>query len=220
MKEIHVEAFQEVGPSPGAAAGGLAGLACSLGAVGRALQEEFDPQRFLKEFSECVQQLLPHDRLLIVYLEDEGRTFTVFAEYAAAGPLLHDGHYTVAFDPGGRYTPEEWALQPVLAGEAMLIRDLQAHPRVTGGEPVAARALNAGVRSRIGVPLQSGGRTMGALFAASFTSDVYSEGHVGVARQVADLIGPFIENIVLLHQERRRRQRLGILAGLPRVFGA
>jgi len=218
--EIHAEGSHGPGPSHDPAEGGLAGLLCSLGAIGRALQEKFDPQGFLKEFSSHIQRVLPHDRLMIAYLEDEGRTFTVFAEYAAVGPLLHEGHYTVSFDPGGRYSPEEWALQPVFAGEVMLLKDLQADPRVAGGEPVAVRALKAGVRSRVGVPLASGGRTIGALLAASFTPEVYTDGHVATARQVADLIGPLIENIVLLHQERRRRRRLEVLAGLSRVFAA
>ena len=218
-KEIHGEGSHEPGCPQDHATAGLGDLVCSLGAIGRALQEEFDPQYFLKEFSACVQSLLPHDRLLIAYLEDEGRTFSVFAEYAPVGPLLHEGHYTVAFDPGGRYTPDEWALHPVFAGDAMLIKDLQADPRVAGGESVALRALKAGVRSRVGVPLYSGGRTIGALLAASFTPDAYTEAHVAAARQVADLIGPFIENIVHLHQERRRRRRLEVLAGLARVFG-
>jgi two-component system response regulator HydG len=219
-KEIHGEGSHEPGCPQDLATAGLGDLVCSLGAIGRALQEEFDPQRFLKEFSACVQSLLPHDRLLIAYIEDEGRTFSVFAEYTPVGPLLHEGHYTVAFDPGGRYTPDEWALHPVFAGDAMLIKDLQADPRVAGGEPVAVRALKCGLRSRVGVPLYSGGRTIGALLAASVTPGVYTEAHVAAARQVADLIGPFIENIVLLHQERRRRRRLEVLARLPRVFGA
>ena len=99
-KEAHGEGPHEPGSSQDPPAGGLAGLVCSLGAIGHALQEAFDPQRFLKEFSAHVQRLLPHDRLMIAYLEDEGRTFTVFAEYAAVGPLLHEGHYTIAFGPG------------------------------------------------------------------------------------------------------------------------
>ncbi len=221
MQEIHAESSDEPDAAPDAPAGGLAGLACSLGAIGHALQEDFDPQRFLKEFSSHVQRVIPHDRLMILYLEDEGRTFTVFAEYAAAGPLLHDGHYTVAFDPEGRYTPEKWGLWPDFTREPQLVKDLRADPRVSkGGDSARSRALKAGVRSRVGVPLQSGARTIGALLAASFTPDVYTEGHVAAARQVADLIAPFIENIVLLHQERRRRRRLEVLAGLPRVFGA
>ena len=157
---------------------------------------------------------------MIAYLEDEGRTFTVFAEYAAVGPLLHEGHYTVSFDPGGRYTPNDWDLWPVFAGEAALVRDFQVDASLAGGDSARFRALKAGIRSRVGVPLHSGGRAIGALFAASFTPDVYTEGHVATVRQVAYLIGPFIENIVLLHQEQRRRRRLGLLAGLPHVFGA
>ncbi len=220
VQEIQANSTHELGAPVGAPAGGLPGLACSLGALGHALREEFDPQRFLKEFSACLQGVLPHDRLLVVYLDDDGQTFTVFAEYAAVGPLLHEGHYTVAFDPGGRYTPDQWGLWPDFTREPQIVKDLQADPRVTGGGDSARfRALKAGVRSRVGVPLQSGGRTIGALLAASFTPDVYADGHVAAARQVADLIAPFIENIVLLHQERRRRQRLGVLAGLPRVFG-
>jgi GAF domain-containing protein len=133
-------------------------LVCSLGAIGRALQERFDPQGFLKEFSAHVQRVLPHDRLMIAYLEDEGRTFTVFAEYAAVGPLLHEGHYTVSFDPGGRYTPNDWDLWPVFAGEAALVRDFQVDASLAGGDSARFRALKAGIRSRVGVPLHSGGR--------------------------------------------------------------
>jgi transcriptional regulator with GAF, ATPase, and Fis domain len=199
---------------------GLAGLVCSLGAIGQALHGAFDPQGFLKEFSAHVQRVIPHDRLMIAYLEDEGRTFTVFAEYAAVGPLLHEGHYTVSFDPGGRYTPDDWDLWPVFSGEGPLVKDFQADASMAGGQSARFRALKAGIRSRVGVPLHSGGRAIGALFASSFTPNVYAEAHVATARQVADLIGPFIENIVLLHQERRRRRRLEVLAGLPRVFGA
>ena len=221
MQEFHAEGSDEPDSTPDAPAGGLASLACSLGAIGHALQEDFDPQRFLKEFSSHVQRVIPHERLMILYLEDEGRSFTVFAEYAAAGPLLHDGHYTVAFDPEGRYTPEKWGLWPDFTREPQLVKDLQADPRVSkGGDSARSRALKAGVRSRVGVPLLNGARTIGALLAASVTPGAYTDGHVAGARQVADLIAPLIENIVLLHQERRRRRRLEILAGLPRVFGA
>jgi transcriptional regulator with GAF, ATPase, and Fis domain len=217
---FHQDDSRESCSSPEPASEGLAGLACSLGAISRALQDAFDPQRFLTEFSSCVHRLLPHDRLMIAYLEDEGRTFTVFAEYAAVGPLLHEGHYTLAFDPGGRYTPQDWDLWPVFVGSAELVTDIQLDPRYAGHDPTKFRARKAGIRSRVAVPLHSGGRVIGALLAASFAPNVYTEGHAGAARQVADLIGPFIENIVLLHQERRRRRRLEMLAGLFRVFGA
>ena len=111
-------------------------LLAAVTAIGRAVQETFDPGRFLAEFSAQVQRLLPHDRLIIAYLE-EGGSLSIFAEHALRGPLLHEGRYTIAFDPGGRYTPAELTLEPVLAGEAMWVRDFQNDPRV---RPVGSRA--------------------------------------------------------------------------------
>ena len=140
-KEIHGEGPHEPGPSQDPPAGGLADLVCSLGAIGHALQAAFDPHRFLKEFSVHVQRLFPHDRLMIACLEDEGRTFTVSAEYAAVGPLLHEGHYTIAFDPGVRYTPNDWDLWPVFAGEAALVKDFQVDAGFAGGDSARFRAL-------------------------------------------------------------------------------
>ena len=194
-------------------------LLASLTAIGHSLQKPFDPQRFLAEFSAHLQRFAPHDRLLIVYLE-EGGTLSVFAEHARRGPLLHEGRYTMAFDPGGRYTPAELGLGSVLAGEAMRVQDFQHDPRFA--QPVSGllKAVKIGLRSRIAVPLTSGGRSIGALLVGSFTPDTYTEAHVSGIRQVADLIAPFIENIVLLHREQRRRSRLAALVGLACVFGA
>jgi hypothetical protein len=60
----------------------LPDLVASLAAIGRSMQEEFDPQRFLDEFSAQVQRLIPHDRLVIDLLDEDRRTFTVFTEHA------------------------------------------------------------------------------------------------------------------------------------------
>src|SRR5439155_10272291 len=153
----------------------LGDLVASLAALGRSMQERFDPQRFLSEFSTPVQALVPHDRLLVAYLEDDGDSFTVFAEHAVRGPLLHQGRYTVDFDPGGRYAVDDFGLGPVLAGPPL---------RVSGSEepapaPLAPRdPLRVGIRARIGVPLYSGSRVIGAFAAASFAADVYTDAHV------------------------------------------
>ena len=64
----------------------LADLLACVAAFGRSLQEKFDPQRFLADFSARAQRLVPHDRVIISSLEDDGRTFTVFAEHAGSGP--------------------------------------------------------------------------------------------------------------------------------------
>jgi hypothetical protein len=54
--------------------------------------------------------------------------------------------------------------------------------------------------------------------ATSYVPDRSHVAHVSALHQAADLMAPFIENIVLLHRERRRR--LSALAGLATIFGA
>ena len=193
-------------------------LLASLAAIGHSLQEAFDPQRFLVDFSEHLQCLVPHDRLLIVYRE-EGDRLSVFSEHARRGPLLHEGRYTIDFDPAGRYTPAELRLESVLAGDTMVVRDFQDDPRLARLGVELAKAMRIGLRARVAVPFASGRRIIGALLAGSFTPDAYAEAHVAAARQVADLIGPFIENVILLQRERRRPRRLQALEGLAHALG-
>ncbi len=198
---------------------GLADLLASLTAIGHSLQEAFDPQRFLAEFSAPVHRLVPHDRLMISHLEEGGR-LSVFAEYARRGPLVHGGHYSIDFDPAGHYDPHELLLGSVLAGEPMLVRDVQSDARFAPSEGKPSRVLEIGIRSRLAVPLRSRGRIIGTLSVTSYAPELYTEAHLKTVRQIADLIAPFIENVVLLHRERRRRRRLAALADLARVFGA
>jgi len=196
-----------------------AALLAVLTAIGHAMQEAFDPHRFLAEFSTHVQRLIPHDRVLIVYREEGGR-LSIFSEHAIRGRLAHEGRYTIAFDPAGRYTPAALVLESVLAGEAMFATDMETDPRFVAARLDLPAAARTGARSRVAVPLISRGQIIGAFLAGSFQPSSYGEAHLATARQVADLIAPFIENIVLLHRERRRRSRLAALGDVARVFGA
>ena len=209
-----------MGGSVDDAASVLADLLCSLAAIGRSMQEEFDPKRFLEQFSACVERLIPHDRLVVFHLGDDGRTFTVFAEHAPRGPVLHEGHYTTAFDPESRYVVAEWTIRPVFSGEAMLVGDLQTDPRFAHLNSSERKVQEAGLRSLLRIPFYSGGQVIGALAATSLTANTYTPTHLTAAQQVADLIGPFIENLVLLQRERRRRRRLQALEGFARILGA
>ena len=193
-------------------------LLLSLMAIGRAMEEEFDPRRFLEKFSARLQGLIPHNRLVIDHLDENGRTFTVFAEHAPPGLLLHEGHFTTAFDPQARYVVADWAIRRVFAGEGVLIHDIATDPRFATLNPDERRLLEAGIRSGVGVPLQSGGRIIGALAATSLMPHLYDQTHVATARQVADLIAPFIQSTVHLHRERERRRRLRALGTLTQVL--
>ena len=198
----------------------LADLLASLAAIGRSMQEEFDPQRFLDEFSDRIGRLIPHDRLVIDLLDEGGRTFTVFAEHAPPGLTLHEEHYTTAFDPRARYVVTEWVLRRVFAGESMLVSDLTADPRFATPNPFERKLTEKGIRSALMVPLESGGRVIGALVATALVPRAYTETHLNSLCQVAVLIAPFIENVLLLQRERRRRRRLRALEGLAHALGA
>jgi len=197
----------------------LADLVECLAAIGRSTQDEFDPRRFLEEFSAKVERLIPHDRLVIACRDDD-RTFTVFAEHAKTGPVLHAEHYTIGFSPEGRYPLGTGALATMLDGRALRLDDLEADYRDAKDDSVEARVRTAGFRSALLLPLESAGHVIGGLVASHLAPSAYSEAQLATGRQVADLIAPFIQNIVLLQRERRRRSRLRALEGLPPALGA
>jgi transcriptional regulator with GAF, ATPase, and Fis domain len=198
----------------------LADLVASLAAIGRSMQEEFDPRRFLQEFSARIQRLVPHDRLVACVLDEGARTFRVFAEHVERGPFLHDQHYTTDFAPPARYLVEDFGARSAFAGEPLLVADYRDDPRYRRANDFERRLFAAGFRAGLLVPLSSGARVIGILAAHSFTPGSYTETHRGVAERVAALIAPFIENIVLLQRERHRRRRLAALQGLAPVLGA
>lgn len=81
-------------------------------------------------------------------------------------------------------------------------------------------AIATGVRAALAVPIYAGGRVIGTFSVGSFTPGVYSDEHVAACRQIADLIGPFVQSVVLFLRERRRRARLNAVAALGSILGA
>ena len=197
--------------------GGLADLLACVAAFARSLDAAFDPQRFLDEFSERAQALVPHDGTVITWLEDEGRSFSVFARHITRrGIPLELGNYTMAFDPGGRFPRDVAELGSVFDGEPQRIDDAGA---AADGASLRAWANATGFRSRIGVPLYAGGRVVGTFMMGAVEASCFTDAHVAMCRQLADLIGPFVEGIVLLQRERRRRERLQAVSALGPVLG-
>jgi transcriptional regulator with GAF, ATPase, and Fis domain len=195
-----------------------ADLLAALGALGRSMQDRFDPRRFLGPFSARIQDLVPHDRLVIDYLEDDGRTFTVFAEAATPEMTMHERHYTTDFDPRARYVVAEWSIGPVFAGTTLRVDDAGTDPRTRVANVYELRVWEAGIRSLLAVPLPGQDRIIGAVIATSLQLARYTEEHAARARELAAMISPFIQNVVLLERERRRRRRLVALDELPHAL--
>src|SRR5262245_7043656 len=202
---------------------GQQGLADLLGCVAtfaQSLGETFDPRHFLAQFSASAQRLIPHDRMLIAYMDDDARTCTVFAEHSGTGLALHEGRYTTDFDPAGRYATDEWDFDGVFRGAAMLVGDLESDARWADRPAARRRLLEAGVRSRAVVPLHAGGRIIGAFAVGSASPHRFTEQDLVACRQIAGVIGPFVDNVVRLHRERHRARRLRAVAALAPIVGS
>jgi transcriptional regulator with GAF, ATPase, and Fis domain len=193
----------------------------AVSALARSMPGEFDPGRFFEGVSIQLRPLIPHDRLLVAYLEEGGRTLSVLGGHPGSGPLLHEGHYASMCDPGRRYPCDEMGHANVLAGQPELVRDYQPDPRgscaATAGQ---CRRLTLGLRAWLALPLYGAQRVSGVLIVGSFAPDAYTDAHLVMGQQIAELLGPLIENIVLLRKERHRRGRLAVLPDVARVVGA
>jgi transcriptional regulator with GAF, ATPase, and Fis domain len=173
----------------------------------------------LDEFSENLQAALPHDRLVIAHLDDDGRTFTIVAEHALRGPVLHRERYTGVVAPGERYIVREWGMREAFAGTAMLVDDFLSDPRYASPNRYEQPLGDAGFRAGVIVPIRAGGRTIGVLTILSLSAGAYTPAHRELAQVLADLAAPAIENVVLRQREQRRRERLAALVGIARTLG-
>ena len=190
-------------------------LVC-LAAIARALHGEFQPRAFLDDLSTVLQPFIPHDRLGLGYLSDDGRTFSVFAEYGGSGFLPPTDRYTTDLRGATRFPVADSPVAPVFHGEILRVADVPADPRFADW---AAEQRSTGLRSAIFVPLVSGSRVIGKLSAASRVPAVYDDVHVERLRSAGWMIGPFIEVVALLYRERRRRHRMEVLAGITKMLG-
>jgi len=196
----------------------LGGIVGAIAARARALSRESDPGGLLEGLSGQLQGLIPHDRVMVLYLDEGGRTVSVFAEHASGDALRHDGRSTLSLARANRYPSAEAVSSCVFAGQAEFVRDARSDARFMAGTAVPG-VPQAGLRAWIALPLMGLERVIGALIVGSTVPDVYTEAHLATGRQIADVIGPVIEHIMLVHTARRRRQRLRVVPEVARVLG-
>jgi len=196
----------------------LAALHASIAVLARSMRAELDTRWFFEGVSSRVRRLIPHDRLVLACLEEGGHTLSVFGQDAAGGPVRHDGHDTIAC-PGRRYPCAEIGHASLFAGQPELMRDCQADPRMADAESGGQCAMMAGFRAWLALPLYGADHVSGALIIGSATPNVYTEAHLEMGQRIAELIGPLVETIALLHKERYRRRRLAVLPEVARVVG-
>src|SRR5258705_7351207 len=134
----------------------LSGIVGAVAARARAMSHEFDPGGFLEGLSGQLQGLIPHDWMMVLYLDDGGRTVSVFAEHGPGDAPRHDGRYTLSLARAKRYPSAEAVSSRVFAGQAEFGRDAQSDGRSMAGTAVPG-GTPAGRRGWRGVPLPGGG---------------------------------------------------------------
>src|SRR3989442_14907955 len=85
----------------------LGGIVGAVAARARSMTPEFDPGGFLEGLSGPLQGLIPHDRGTVLYLDEGGRSFSVFAEHAAGDAPRGHGGYTLSLARTSRYSISE-----------------------------------------------------------------------------------------------------------------
>src|SRR2546421_12069737 len=134
----------------------LGGIVGAVAARARAMTPEFDPGGFLEGLSRQLQGLIPHDRVTVLYLDEGGRTVSVFAEHTSGDAPRHDGRYTLSLARASRYPIAEAVSSCVFAGQAEFVRDAQSDARCMAGTAVLGVA-QAGPGGRGALPAVGGG---------------------------------------------------------------
>jgi hypothetical protein len=123
--------------------------------------------------------LIPYDRVTVLYLDEGGRTVSVFAEHAPGDAPRRDGRYTLSGDRASRYPIAEAVSSCVFAGQAEFVRDAQSDARCMAGIAVP----EAGLRAWMALPLRGVERVIGAPIVGSTVTDVWTSypcGMIGI----------------------------------------
>src|SRR3989442_10085052 len=139
----------------------LGSIVAAVAARARAMSPDFDPGGFLEGLSGQLQGLIPHDRVVVLYLDEGGRTVSVFAEHAPGDAPRRDDRYTLSLARASQYPIAEAVSSCVFAGQAEFVRDAQSDARCMAGTAVLGVA-QAGLRPWAAPPPLGGETGIGA----------------------------------------------------------
>src|SRR5262249_38635973 len=178
----------------------LAELFGSAAVLTRSMRGEFDPRRLLEAFSSQLRRLIPHDQALLLYLQEDGRTFSAFWAHLSDTGAQMSGAIGWSCRLSG--SSARCSLAPRLrAKESVLMRDAPAEldASLPGDRMTLARAM----RSLMVVPLIFGEVVGGVLAFAKRESDWFDEDDVEVATGIAAQVVVAVQHQRLADEHQR-----------------
>jgi transcriptional regulator with GAF, ATPase, and Fis domain len=173
------------------------------------LAESLDVREVFSRISAVTQVVLPHDRLLLTALREDGRSVRVQALTGEIPRDLADAYELTRFDLSGREHDFE------------LVRD--AADELDAGSPRARWLAVLGIRSFLRVPVRLERAIMGSLYALSREPGRYREDDVQVVRRIADHVALALSHQRLAEEARRAaeaREQADRLAERVRTLSA
>ena len=150
-----------------------------------------DIRHIFGEVSHVIREGLPHDMLALTSWAEDGRSIRI---YALSGAQIDD--------------PQFWAPMPVtddtralLHRDAYIVTNIEADIEANSARAEIFRRL--GARSALRVPLALGTGVFGSLFVLAREPDRFSNGDIGFARRVADLLALALSHQRLAEAARR-----------------
>ena len=175
----------------------------TIGDIARALNATLNVRQAFPVVAAGLRDLTHCDRVSLTFLDETQTQFHIFALDQPRPGLESGASFSIA---------ETNATVQTRAGQVHLTHDLSTELDL----PLEQRLYQAGVRSRVIVPMIVGDRMLGCLNLGSNQIGAFDEAELPVLQQVASALAVAIENARLFESEQTRREELAALYDLSR----
>ncbi len=171
----------------------------AIAEIGRIISSSLDIEEVYERFAEEVRKLIPFDRILVnLANKQEGTLTTAYI----AGMEVAGTKKGVVFPVGETVTDE------LMRTGAPVIFHPESIEEVRSRFPGLILAFQAGLRSRLSVPLIARGEVIGSLALWSQQPKAYGDRDIRLAQSVASQIAGAIANAQLFRERKRIEEAL------------
>jgi HD-GYP domain-containing protein (c-di-GMP phosphodiesterase class II)/PAS domain-containing protein len=168
-----------------------------------------DTEKLINRVYLQVSDLFPLDSFLLAFNEEETKEIHIATAMEENRVLAELIDQRLPIQNSGLIG---WVIQNQ---KTLLIGDLKTDPL-----PVKPIHANKPVRSWLGVPLITRGKTIGAISIQSFNQYTYNDNHSRLLESMAAQIATSLENALLVEQTQNRLQRLSALHDIDLVINS